>query len=496
MEQWLQRRSIYLNILLEMEGHPQITKCSLCAKGPAHIKCSDCFGANIFCNDCCLRHHLHLPFHRLLKWNGKHYDPTSLYSLGFILFLGHGGHPCPKTVEGVKAAKAASSTLCQNKASNQSPLHVVPEDELSADQLPTPRDTPQPENITTTPAISDSLFDVLNDSLDTGFTDAHRSRTGSSGNPILTVVNCMGVFMMEILFCACSDSESKDAQLLRMCLFPSTYKQIETAFSFSALDNFLVDNLECKTNAQQYFSKLQSITSTMFPDYVQNRYKQLLRASQQWRDLKNHMKINLPTNWKTKYSLTFIMDGNFSAEHMRYRSTDKDVALSPGMAVMSNPKLYKSHLQSGAEMIQASIRSTCNTYKTIELANASQPHLDVTGIGATACCHGFFVPTSVVNFQKGEWQINMDYSICNALSYNMEDIPVALLMYDIMCQYRVNFKKWVKKSPKLSLPLSLELRTGIGLFHIHGHQDSCLPRYSPSFIPGAKQVNGEIIETL
>jgi hypothetical protein len=28
--------------------------------------------------------------------------------------------------------------------------------------------------------------------------------------------------------------------------------------------------------------------------------------------------------------------------------------------------------------------------------------LDVTGIGATACCHGFFVPTSVVDFQKGE----------------------------------------------------------------------------------------------
>jgi hypothetical protein len=99
MEKWLQQWSIYLNILLEMEGHPQITKCSLCTKGPAHIKCSDCFGTNIFCNDCCLRHHLHLPFHCLLKWNGKHYDPTLLYLLGFILFLGHGGHPCPKTVE-------------------------------------------------------------------------------------------------------------------------------------------------------------------------------------------------------------------------------------------------------------------------------------------------------------------------------------------------------------------------------------------------------------
>jgi hypothetical protein len=119
----------------------------------------------------------------------------------------------------------------------------------------------------------------------------------------------------------------------------------------------------------------------------------------------------------------------------------------------------------------------------------------------------------VVDFQKGErygWlltcameshtslsrQINMDYSICKALSFNMEGIPVALVMYDIMCQYRVHFQERVRKSPELSLPSSLELRTGIGLFHIHGHQDSCLPRFSPSYILGAKQVDGEIIETL
>lgn len=90
----------------------------------------------------------------------------------------------------------------------------------------------------------------------------------------------------------------------------------------------------------------------------------------------------------------------------------------------------------------------------------------------------------------------MDYSICKALSYNMNDIPVALIMYDIMCQYSVHFEERVKRGPELSIPSSLELRTGIGLFHIHGHQDSCLPRFSPSYIPGAKQIDGEIIETL
>ena len=93
-------------------------------------------------------------------------------------------------------------------------------------------------------------------------------------------------------------------------------------------------------------------------------------------------------------------------------------------------------------------------------------------------------------------QINMDYSLCKALSYHMDGIPVALVMYDIMCQYGVHFQERVKRGPELTMSSSLELRTGIGLFHIHGHQDSCLPRYSPSFIPGAKQVDGEIIETL
>ena len=109
------------------------------------------------------------------------------------------------------------------------------------------------------------------------------------------------------------------------------------------------------------------------------------------------------------------MDGNFSTEHMKHQSGEQDVSLSSGMAFMANPELYKAHLQNGREVPQVYMTcvrtlsrvtfqqsSTCNTYRAIEQANSSWAHLDVTGIGATACCHGFFVPTSVVDFQKGE----------------------------------------------------------------------------------------------
>jgi hypothetical protein len=85
----------------------------------------------------------------------------------------------------------------------------------------------------------------------------------------MTIVDCQGVFEMEVLFCACSKRVGKDEQLLAAGLFPATFKQIETLFTFSVLDNFLTDNLECKTTAQQYYSKLQSMTSSMFPDHVQ-----------------------------------------------------------------------------------------------------------------------------------------------------------------------------------------------------------------------------------
>ncbi|KAH9041917.1 hypothetical protein EDB83DRAFT_2228119 [Lactarius deliciosus] len=462
-----------------MESHPSSSKCSLCY-GHGDIKCPNCVGTPLFCKSCCVKAHRHSPFHRPLLWTATHYTPVSLHSLGYVLFFRHAGEPCPQT-------------------------------------LP----------ISTAPIILDTLFDHPDIPLDPVDMFPDQTQREPSGNQMLTIVDRSGIFEMEAVFCVCSETDNQDEQLLQSGLFPATFKQIRTLFTFSVLDDFLNDNIECKTTAQQYYSKLQSLTSRMFPSLVPNMYKQLLRTSRQWRDIKSRMEqglghqsedtaldgslaifcpacpqpgINLPNDWKTRYEpneliRTFIMDGNFSAEHMRHRSGERDVALSAGMAFMANPELYKAHLQSGTEIVQP---STCNTYKAIEQANSSRAHLDVTGIGATACCHGFFVPTSVVDFQKGERQINMDYSICKALSYNMEAMPVALVMYDIMCQYRVHFEERIKSSPELSLPSSesLELRMGIGLFHIHGHQDSCLPRFSPSYIPGAKQVDGEIIETL
>lgn len=89
----------------------------------------------------------------------------------------------------------------------------------------------------------------------------------------------------------------------------------------------------------------------------------------------------------------------------------------------------------------------------------------------------------------------MDFALCKALS-RLNGIPKAVVLYDISCQYSVNFSRRIAESSSLTIPPNLQIIWGIGLFHIHAHQDSCTPRYSPNYIPGVGQVDGEVLETL
>ena len=132
--------------------------------------------------------------------------------------------------------------------------------------------------------------------------------------------------------------------------------------------------------------------------------------------------------------------------------------------------------------------------------NASQNHVgcDATGIAAFACARsGAFIPGSVVDFQKGERQMNIDYALCEALkTMAVGDGDKVMIIYDVMCQYHVHLWERINQNPFLSFPEKVQLLMAIGLFHVHGHQDSCLFPFATSFIPGAGMVDGEILESL
>ena len=51
-------------------------------------------------------------------------------------------------------------------------------------------------------------------------------------------------------------------------LFPATFRNPKTAFTFKALEEFHLDNLECKTTPSQFFSCLRRLTNDQFPNIV------------------------------------------------------------------------------------------------------------------------------------------------------------------------------------------------------------------------------------
>ncbi|KAG1723996.1 uncharacterized protein EDB91DRAFT_1087649 [Suillus paluster] len=271
----------------------------------------------------------------------------------------------------------------------------------------------------------------------------------------LVIVHSTGVYSHSVSWCQCSGAEkAQHLHLMKARLFPASITRPQSAFTFDVLDNFLIDTLECKTSAMSFYQKLHQFTNNAFPDKILDKkdcYCELMQVSHIWRDLVNKKRfgfghdikrspgprdlalycpacpqpgINLPMSWRYDYEewlvmQRYVVDGNFTAQHMKMKIPEDDVSLADGKGYM---------------------KSTCNNHQAVNEANIQRSNLRATGVGAPACArHGCFVPHAVVDFQKGEWHMNMDYSICNTVKYMPEHIGSVLIIYDVA------FKSLLKK---------------------------------------------------
>jgi len=89
----------------------------------------------------------------------------------------------------------------------------------------------------------------------------------------------------------------------------------------------------------------------------------------------------------------------------------------------------------------------------------------------------------------------MDYAICQALKRFPRHIQ-ALIIYDICCRWIIHFRQRVSESEFLELWDSLEITSAIGKWHLTAHIAECFPKFTLSFVEGAGQVEGKILETL
>jgi hypothetical protein len=71
-----------------------------------------------------------------------------------------------------------------------------------------------------------------------------------------------------------------------------------------------------------------------------------------------------------------------------------------------------------------------------------------------------------------------------------------ITIYDVACQWSINFQKRVQENLCLEIPEGIPLIPAVGKWHLGAHIPECFPKYSLNFIDGIGQIDGEILETL
>ncbi|KAJ3543837.1 hypothetical protein NMY22_g2997 [Coprinellus aureogranulatus] len=139
----------------------------------------------------------------------------------------------------------------------------------------------------------------------------------------------------------------------------------------------------------------------------------------------------------------------------------------------------------------------CNEHKSLDDNAKIHKGCDITGVGAWACLrHGSFFPSAVVNFKRGERQVDMDWGCDKAVNYgDVNGLHWVLIVYDVNCQFEIHHLERVQQSKgHLKMP-NLPTKYAIGTWHVHGHKDECYPRYGLLFVVGSGMQSGEIVET-
>ncbi|KAI6015009.1 hypothetical protein F5J12DRAFT_904368 [Pisolithus orientalis] len=144
------------------------------------------------------------------------------------------------------------------------------------------------------------------------------------------------------------------------------------------------------------------------------------------------------------------------AEHMHPKDTGSEAWLMDGKGYMVASQPYKEYLSSTKNVVEI---SDCSNHQAVNQANANWQQLTSMGIGGCACAwHGCFVPHAMVDFQKGEQQVNMDYVLVHAIRHGTVPGQQVIHFYDINCQYSKD---------------GMQICPGIGLWHVHGHCTEC-----------------------
>lgn len=103
LKEWESHFPRLLAGMLRVEAHPLIPggDCQRCGAPEGAVSCcNECADSLALCEQCIVAEHTHLPYHWILRWNGRYLVPTDLADVGYVRWLGHQGSPCPEQQRG------------------------------------------------------------------------------------------------------------------------------------------------------------------------------------------------------------------------------------------------------------------------------------------------------------------------------------------------------------------------------------------------------------
>lgn len=267
-------------MITERFAPPTAGCCSICSRELVW-RCHDCFGEPSFCTSCCRKTHQQNPFHRVSRSVDGTFIRSSLRFAHVTLNLGHRGSLCP--------CYAAGIPLPSEDDGGSTTADELP-DPQSVDDPFLPMADHQSPNATMDVDFDDDEFDDEQLELESGglFSRKKRYPKGfdAKGHPYVVVVDITGVHHLATRACICEPSHDLYLQYLQSGLYPISQEQPQTVFTFRVLEDYNITNLESKASAQSYYAKLRRLTDDSFPSLVPDRYRELLRATREWRNLK------------------------------------------------------------------------------------------------------------------------------------------------------------------------------------------------------------------
>lgn len=250
LREWVPQKQMFLNHIIGLEAPRQSDhSCDRCKAVVALWRCNECFGVPEYCTACCRDVHLRHPLHRVEHWTGEYYTSAAVRLTGVYLSLGHGGDRCP------------SNTVNDD---DNNPFNT-PDDEFSDEESCLDFDDIDDCNMQN-PFSDRNAKPGTSEDDDTGLFD--RKIKDNAGNPIIHIVDISGIHRIGVKWCSCPNADLPAVQLLKARLYPASTISPRTAFTFRVLDDFLIENKECKTSALNYYNKLKRLTSNAFPHLV------------------------------------------------------------------------------------------------------------------------------------------------------------------------------------------------------------------------------------